>query len=155
MRFTFCRKNCFETKEQRPRVDVKSTATATKLCHNEISCRFLFALLNSINKQNEWNYWKHKAETIHSTNILRFVRANLIINRKMTDLSGCQVLFGFALNQLFVFEEKNQSTDDWCALLLCFEMIWRIWKLYISKSTDLSPSVFDGSNIVLVSFMQI
>ena len=150
MRFTFFLKNCFETKEQRPRVDVKSTATATKLCHNEISCRFLFALLNSINKQNEWNYWKHKAETIHSTNILRLVRANLIFNRKMTDLLGCQILFGFALNQLFVFEEKNQSTDDWCALLLCFEMIWRFWKLYISKSTDLSLSVFDGSNKVLV-----
>ena len=73
MRFTFCLKNCFGTKEQRPRVDVKSTAPATKLCHNEISCRFLFALLNSTSKQNEWNYWKHKAETIHSTIILRFV----------------------------------------------------------------------------------
>ena len=112
LRFTFFLKNCFETKEQRPRVDVKSTATATKLCHNEISCRFLFALLNSINKQNEWNYWKHKAETIHSTNILRLVRANLIFNRKMTDLLGCQILFGFALNHFFVFEEKSQSTDD-------------------------------------------
>ena len=89
-----------------------STATATKLYHNEISCRFLFALLNSISKQNEWNYWKHKAETIHSTNTVRFVRANLIINRNMTDLPGCRVIFGFALNHFFVFEEKSQSTDD-------------------------------------------
>ena len=71
LRFTFFLRNCFETKEQKSRVDVKSTAPATKLCHNEISCRFLFALLNSISsKQNEWNYWKHKAETIVQTYFL-------------------------------------------------------------------------------------